>query len=183
MPRLHPVTAAQAPADVQAVYAAVKAKIGMLPNLFATFAHAPSVLNGYLAFSDALSHGVLTAAQREVVGLAVAQANGCQYCLSAHTAMGKRAGLSAEDIAAARVGHAHDARDNGIAVLALRLVETRGHVSDADIAAARAAGLDDARILETVAQVALNVLTNFTNSLAGTEIDFPVVEVTLPARR
>lgn len=94
MPRIAPIDTAHAAADVQATLSAVKAKIGMVPNLFTTFAQSPAVLNGYLGFSDALTHGALTGKQREIISLAVAQANGCHYCLSAHTLMGKGAGLS-----------------------------------------------------------------------------------------
>jgi len=181
MPRIAPIDTARADADVQATLAAVKAKIGMVPNLFTTFARSPAVLNGYLAFSDALTKGDLTAKQREIVSLAVAQANGCHYCLSAHTLTGKGAGLSAEEIKAARRGKAQDPVDNAVASFARRVVETRGQVSDADVAAARSAGLDDARIIEVIAHVALNVLTNFTNNVALTDLDFPKVDIALAA--
>jgi AhpD family alkylhydroperoxidase len=93
MSRIATIDPVHAPADVQATLAAVKAKIGMVPNLFSTFAQSSAVLNGYLALSDALGKGVLTARQREIISLAVAQANECHYCLSAHTLGGKGAGL------------------------------------------------------------------------------------------
>lgn len=181
MPRIAPLDLAQADSGVQATLSAVKAKIGMVPNLFKTFARSPAVLNGYLALSDALTKGALTAKQREIVALAVAQANGCHYCLAAHTLMGKGAGLSADAIAAARRGQAQDAQDNAVATFARRAVESRGQVTDADIASARAEGLDDARLVEVIAQVALNVLTNFTNNVADTDIDFPKIELSLAA--
>lgn len=181
MPRINPVDIATADTGVQATLGAVKAKIGMVPNLFATFAQAPAVLNGNLAFADALGHGVLTAAQREIVSLAVAQYNSCHYCLSAHTLLGKGAGLSPDAILAARQGKGQSAIDNAIATLALRIVETRGQVSDADLSEARLAGLDDTRIVEIVGNVAHNVLTNFMNNVAQTAIDFPVVDVAIAA--
>ena len=179
MPRIAPIDTAHAAADVQATLSAVKAKIGMVPNLFTTFAQSPAVLNGYLGFSDALTKGALTARQREIISLAVAQANSCHYCLSAHTLMGKGAGLTAEGIQAARQGKAQDAVDNAVAVFAHRVVETRGQVNDTDVASARSAGLDDARLIEVIANVAINVLTNFTNNVALTDIDFPKVDVAL----
>jgi uncharacterized peroxidase-related enzyme len=169
MPRIAPIDTAQAPADVQATCSAVKAKIGMLPNLFTTFAQSPAVLTGYLGFSDALTKGVLTPRQREIISLAVAQANGCHYCLSAHTLMGKGAGLTPEGIQAARHGKAQDPLDNAVAGFARRVVETKGQVTDADVATARAAGLDDARLIEVIANVAL------------TDIDFPKVDLALAA--
>ena len=181
MPRINPVELATADTGVQATLGAVKAKIGMVPNLFATFAHAPAVLNGNLAFADALGSGVLTAAQREIVALTVAQYNSCHYCLSAHTLLGKGAGLSPDAIRAARHGKSEGTIDNAIATLALRIVETRGQVSDADLSAARLAGLDDIRIVEIVGNVAHNVLTNFMNNVAQTKIDFPVVDVAIAA--
>ena len=124
---------------------------------------------------------MLTAAQREIVALAVAQYNSCHYCLSAHTLLGKGAGLSPEAIRAARLGKGQDPLDDAIATLALRIVETRGQVSDSDLSAARLAGLDDARIVEIVGNVAHNVLTNFMNNVAQTKIDFPVVDVAVAA--
>jgi uncharacterized peroxidase-related enzyme len=179
MPRITPVTTTDA--ATQSTLDAVKAKIGMVPNLYATFAQAPAVLSGFLALSDALSKGALTAAQREIVALATAQANGCHYCLSAHTLLGKGAGLSADGIRDARHGKGVDALANAVASLAVRLVEARGSISDADLAAARLAGLDDARIVEVIAHVALNTMTNFTNNVAQTDIDFPVVPLALAA--
>src|SRR5215475_16000149 len=132
MPRIAPIDTARADADVQATLSAVKAKIGVVPNLFTTFAQSPAVLNGYLAFSDALGKGVLTAKQREIISLAVAQANQCHYCLSAHTLMGKGAGLSSEGIRKAREGKAETALDGAVASFARRVVDARGQVSDAD---------------------------------------------------
>jgi uncharacterized peroxidase-related enzyme len=179
MPRINPVDATTIDTDTKATLDAIKAKIGMVPNLYATFAQSPSVLNGFLGLSETLSNGALTAAQREIVALATAQANQCHYCVSAHTLLGKNAGLSAEGVLAARHGKAADPQDNAVATLAARLVETRGSVSDADVAAARTGGLDDARIVEVIAHVALNVMTNFTNNVAQTDIDFPKVELAL----
>ncbi len=125
MPRIAPVDPAHADADVKATLAAVKAKIGIVPNLFSTFAQSPAVLNGYLALSDALGKGVLTAAQRDIIALAVGQANECSYCLSAHTLMGKGAGLSQEGIRKAREGKGETAIDDAIASFARRVIDAR----------------------------------------------------------
>lgn len=179
MPRIAPVETTDS--ATQSTLDAVKAKIGMVPNLYATFAQSPAVLNGFLAFADALSKGALTPAQREIVALATAQANQCHYCVSAHTLLGKGAGLSADAIRDARQGRAYDPLDNAIAVLAVRLVAERGSISDADLAAAREAGLDDGRIIEVIAHVSYNVLTNYTNNVAQTDIDFPVVALAIAA--
>ena len=181
MPRILPLDLTTAEPDVRATLDAVRASIGMVPNLFATFARSPAVLKGYLALSEALNNGLLSVRQREIAALAVAQANECHYCLSAHTAMGKGAGLSPESILAARHGTGQDAADKAVAGLASRLLETRGHITDADLAAAREGGLSDGQIVEIVGAAAINVFTNFMNNLAQTEIDFPKVEIALAA--
>ena len=177
MTQIAPLTIDTADAATAATLKAVKAKLGMVPNLLATLAHAPAALNGYLGLSETLGTGRLNDSQREIVALAAGQANRCQYCLSAHTLIGKGAGLSAEAIAAARTGQAANALDDAIAGFARALVEQRGVVSADAMANYRRAGLDDGLILEVIANVALNTLTNYTNHIADTTVDFPVVAV------
>lgn len=181
MSRIPTVNPETVDAATKATLDAVKKQIGMVPNLFKVFAQAPAVLNANLAFGGELAKGALSAKQREIVSLATAQVNECHYCLSAHTLMGKGAGLSSDGIKAARAGQGETAIDNAIAALARRVTETRGQLTDAELAAARAAGLTDALIVEVVANVAHNVLTNFTNNVAQTTIDFPAVDVALAA--
>lgn len=172
MTRISALTIDQAAPAAQALLTATKAKIGMVPNLFSTLAHSPAALGGYLQLNDALQQGALSAKEREIVSLATAQFNGCHYCLSAHTLMGKGAGLSAETIASVRQG-----QGNAVATLTHQVLRSRGQISNTELAAARAAGLGDGQILEVVAAVALNVLTNYVNNLADPEIDFPRVEL------
>lgn len=180
MTRINPVNVDTVDAATAATLDAVKKQIGMVPNLFKVFAHSSAVLNANLAFAGEIAKGVLTAKQREIVALATAQVNECHYCLAAHTLMGKGAGLSPEGVRAARAGQG-EGIDHVIAALARRVTETRGQLSDAEVAAARDAGLSDAHIIEVIANVAHNVLTNFTNNVALTPIDFPVVDVALAA--
>lgn len=177
MPHIAPLSLDTADAATATTLKAVKAKLGMVPNMFATLAHAPAALNGYLGLSETLGTGRLSAAQREIVALAAGQANTCQYCLSAHSLIGKGAGLSEDAIAAARSGRGSNPLNAAIAGFARALVEERGRVSAEAMAGYRQAGLDDGLILEVVANVALNVLTNYTNHVADTEVDFPVVTV------
>ncbi len=177
MARIQPLNRNDASAPVAATLEAVKAKIGMIPTLFTTFANAPAVLKGYLAFSEALTQGRLTPPQRESLALAVGQANGCQYCLSAHTLMGKGAGLNSTAIRDARSGHSEDPMIDALVKLAVSIVLQRGKLEDSQLAEARNAGLDDGLIIEVIAHVALNTLTNYTNNIADTDIDFPVVEL------
>ncbi|HXT61026.1 MAG TPA: carboxymuconolactone decarboxylase family protein [Pirellulales bacterium] len=177
--RINPVDPAVAEGRTQELFAAVKAKTGGVPNMMKTMAHAPALLEGYLAFSGALSKGLLRPAVREQLALAVSQANGCEYCLSAHSLLGKRAGLAPEQIAAARKGEADDAQAQAALSLAHELIERRGDVSDEQLEAARLAGLSDGEIAEVVGHVALSTLTNYFNELARPELDFPRAPVSV----
>jgi uncharacterized peroxidase-related enzyme len=177
MPRINPVNLDQTDAKTAATLKAVKAKLGMLPNLFTTLAQAPAALNGYLQLSESLSQGRLSARQREMIAIATAQENACAYCLSAHAAIGQSVGLSEEDIERAQHGGAHDPKDDAVTEFALRIVQSRADISDSVLNAARQAGLDDGLIIEVITHVALNVLTNYINRIAGTEVDFPVVDL------
>lgn len=177
MPRIAPLNPAEASPEIAATLADVKAKLGLLPNLITTLAHSPGALNGYLTLSGALSASLLDARQREIVALAVGQANECGYCLAAHTAIGKGAGLGTEAIAAARRGEGGTPADAALAGFARLLTETRGNASDADYRAFLAAGFSPGQALDVVALVALNTLTNYANHLAETPVDFPAVPV------
>lgn len=172
-PRIAPVTADNTPAASAPLLAAVKAKLGLTPNMMATMAHAPAVLRGYLSLAEALGGGRLGGATGEAIALAVGEANHCEYCVSAHAVLGKGAGLSEADVSAARRAEASDARRNALLRFARAVVQQRGEVDDAALATARAAGLADADLLEAVAHVALNILTNYVNHVARTEVDFP----------
>lgn len=134
-----------------------------------------STCEGVLGLSGALARGRLGARLREQIALAVSQANGCDYCLSAHSALGKGLHLSDAALALARRGRASDPRDEAALRFAKRVVEWRGQVSDADLGEVRRAGYDDGQIVELVANAVLNVFTNYLNQVAETEIDFPVV--------
>ncbi|BBE70795.1 carboxymuconolactone decarboxylase family protein [Oharaeibacter diazotrophicus] len=175
MTRIPAVDPASATGKAGDLLQAVKKKLGVVPNLFRVAAHAPAALEGLLGLSGSLAGGTLSPRTREAVALAVAETNACDYCLSAHTYLGRAAGLSGTDVEAARRGEATDPRLAATLAFAGRLVETRGRVTAADVVAARAAGLDDAALVEVVGHVALNIFTNYLNHVADTEIDFPVV--------
>ncbi len=174
MIRIPPVALEQTDTKTAATLSQVKAKLGMLPNLIATLARSPAALEGYLKLAEAAAGGRLSTRQRESIAIAVAQENACEYCLSAHAAMGRAAGLSAADIEGAREGRATDPLDAAVTAFALAVVRARGGVADADLDAVRKAGADDGIVIEIVAHVALNVMTNYVNRVAGTEVDFPV---------
>lgn len=154
---------------------AVQKKLGRVPNLMRTLAQAPAALDGYLALSGALAAGSLDAKVREQIALTVAEANLCDYCLSAHTAIGGMVGLSSDEVAAARQATAGNARTNAILKLARSIVVNRGEIADSELATARAAGVSDGEIVETTVHVALNILTNYVNHVADTVVDFPPV--------
>ena len=179
MSRIATVVSSNVDAKVFTTLSQVKASLGMVPNLFATLAHAPVALDGFLSLSKTLSRGRLSARQREILALAIGQENGCQYCLSAHAASAKAAGVSEADALKARGGDGEDPFERALASFAKKIVRQRGHVADEDIKNARKAGIDDGLMMEVLANVAVNTLTNYANELAGTEIDFPVVEVKL----
>lgn len=161
--------------DAAEVLGAVRASLGRVPNIFATMAHSPAVLQGYLAFSGALGEGRLSAALREQIALAVAGENACDYCASAHTALARGAGVSAEEAARNLRGEASDARVAAILSFTRAVVRERGHVSGAELDTLRAAGVDDGELVEIIANIAANLFTNYFNHVAGTEIDFPMV--------
>ncbi len=159
----------------------MQAKLGITPNLMKTLAAAPAALEAYLNFGAALGTGVLDAKFREQVALAVAQANSCEYCLSAHTAIGKMVGLTAEEINDSRESQAVDSKRNAGLRFAQTLVVQRGEVSDTALASVRDAGYTDGEITEIVANVAINIFTNYFNHVARTEVDFPRVPVAMLA--
>ncbi|MGI2259075.1 carboxymuconolactone decarboxylase family protein [Shewanella sp. GXUN23E] len=158
---------------------AIEKKVGMVPNLYATVAHSPTVLNAILAFGDSLTKGRLSAAQRELIALAVAQTNACQYCLSAHTLIAAGAGLSKDEIVAARNIAADTPLDQAIVEFAALAVTQRGVITDAQLQQLQAKGLTDELLFEVLAQVTLNTFTNYANHIAATDIDFPVVSLSL----
>jgi uncharacterized peroxidase-related enzyme len=159
---------------------AVNAKLGMVPNMMRAMANAPAVLEGYLSLSGALGKGTLSARTREQLALAVGQANQCDYCVAAHAAIGRAVGLTAEQIRDSRLGTAVDSRADALIRFARKLVDTRGRVPHGDIDGVREAGFDDGTIAEVVANVALNIFTNYFNHVAGTEIDFPKIPALAP---
>lgn len=177
MPRLAiPASIEASPAAAQPLLEAVKKQIGVVPNLFRLVSNSPAALEGYLGLSGALGKGTLPAPTRERIALAVAEINGCDYCLSAHTYIGKNmAKLDDAEITANRSGASNDPKADAALRFAAEVVRRRGHVSDDDVRAIKAAEYDDAQIVEIVLHVALNTWTNYLNSVAETTIDFPVV--------
>jgi len=172
-----PATIADAPQQSQPLLEGVNKQLGSVPNMFRLVATSPSALEGYLAMSGALVKGALPAATRERIALAVAEVNGCDYCLSAHTYLGKNlAKLDDAEITANRNGASNDIKADAAVRFAARVARLRGHIAEGDLSAVRAAGYTDAQVIEIVQHVALNTWTNYFNEVFKTDIDFPVVE-------
>lgn len=171
-----PASIDAAPAASRPLLEGVKRKLGVAPNLFRLVANSPAALQGYVGLIEALGAGTLSAATRERIALAVAEANGCTYCLSAHTYLGKHvAKLDDAELAANRAGTSSDPQAAAAVAFAVKVVHERGHVGESDIRALKAAGYDDAQVIEIVQHVALNTWTNYINEVAKTDVDFPVV--------
>ena len=178
MPRIPlPASIEDAPLAARPLLEEVRKSLGSVPNLFRLTANSPAALEGHLSLSGALAKGALAPRTRERIALAVAQENGCRYCLAAHSYVGRNiAKLSAEEIAANRAGWSTDPKAEPAVRFAVKLVKARGKADEADIEALRAAGYGKAEIVEIVAHVALNTLTNYLNEAFGTPIDFPAID-------
>jgi uncharacterized peroxidase-related enzyme len=172
-----PASVADAPEPSRPLLEAVQKQLGVVPTMFRLISISTPALEGYLGLSGALSRGALPAATRERIALAVAEVNGCDYCLSAHTYLGKTlAHLDDSEIAANRGGTSNDPKEAAAVRFAVSVTRARGHVAEADLAAVRGAGYTDAQVIEIVQHVALNSWTNYVNEVFKTDIDFPAVE-------
>lgn len=178
MTRLQALNPDTATGKTKELFNAVQGKLGLVPNMMRTMGNSDAVLEGYLHLSGALSKGKLSNRTGELIALAVSESNACDYCLAAHTFIGEK--LLKTDIAileAARSGESADTKTQAILQLAKTLIAKNGRVNDLDVNNAKNAGVTDAEIAETIAHVALNVLTNYFNNTANTEVDFPAVAV------
>jgi uncharacterized peroxidase-related enzyme len=176
MNRIAQLDPSQATGKTQQLFNGVQAKLGVVPNLFRVVGNSPAALEAYLGFSGALANGVLNARVREQIALAVAETNLCGYCLSAHAFIGGKVGLTDKDIADARRATAAGDKTDAILKLARNIVVQRGELADADLQSARQSGVNDTEIVEVVANVALNLFTNYVNHIARTVVDFPEVK-------
>ena len=175
MRRLPPVDRNTTNDSIRRNFDAVQKQLGTVPNMMRTMAQSPAVLDAYLGFGGALRRGRLPLPLQEQIALAIAESNSCDYCLSAHTVLGRGAGLSDEQLAASREARDADPRAAAALRFAQAIVERRGDVRDEELAQVRAAGYADGDIAEIIAHVALNVFTNYFNRAARTDIDFPLV--------
>jgi uncharacterized peroxidase-related enzyme len=176
MTRLKALRPEDATGKTKELFNGVQSKLGMVPNMMRTMGNSSAVLEGYLNLSGALGHGTLGAKTGELIALAVAESNTCDYCLSAHSFIGEKlVGIDTPSLTAAREGNNSHAKIDAALKFAQALVTKRGSVNDMDVNTVKAAGYTDGEVGEIVAHVALNILTNYLNKTAQTDIDFPVV--------
>jgi uncharacterized peroxidase-related enzyme len=178
MTRLTALNPDEATGKTKELFNAVQSKLGMVPNMMRTMGNSPALLEGYLDLSAALSHGTLGLKSGALLALTIAENNACNYCLSAHTFIGKNlVHIDDDTLTKARNANAADIKTDAILKFATQLLNKKGLVNDGDVNAAKNGGLTEAEIAEVVGHVALNVLTNYFNNTANTVNDFPVVEV------
>ncbi|WP_349359091.1 carboxymuconolactone decarboxylase family protein [Stappia sp.] len=178
---MSPVTLDTADAIATPILQSIKDRYGMVPNFFGALGIDGAAMRGYLAFEESLEDAChLSTREREFIALAVANANGCHYCVSGHTFSARRAGMSAEDCAAAQRGEAEDASEQAVLTLALRAMETRGNLEPRDFEAAGAAGIPQEKLIQICAWVALNTFSNWINNIVQPKIDFPKVPLQGP---
>lgn len=177
MARIHVVDPQTATGEAKTLLDAVQAKLGVTPNFLRVLANSPAALGAFLGLHHIAEHGALDLQTRERIAVALAQQNSCEYCLSAHSAIGRKAGLSGDEIAANREGTSHDAKAAAAVAFARALVEHKGEVTTGELEAVRAAGYGDAEIVEVIVHVGMNLLTNILGKASRVEIDFPKVEL------
>ena len=153
----------------------VENKYGSIPNSFKTMAHSQAGLQAFLGLSGTLEAGVLPFETRYQVAIAVSEINGCPYCLSAFTAIGRSAGMKDDTLAMCRVARATDPKIDAILKFAAAIVRERGAVTENDFQKVKSAGCSDEEIQEIVANVALFTFANYINLVIATDIDFPLV--------
>ena len=175
--RLPLVSGTDTPAASRATLDAVHGAFGATPNMFRAVANSPAALQAMWSFFGALGGGSIPAKLGEQIAVAVADRNACEYCLAAHTALGRKAGATPAEMSTAQAGESADPATAAALRFALKLVEQRGQVSDADVASLRAAGFGDGQIVEILAHVALNLFTNYVNVAFAVPVDFPGVKL------
>ncbi|MBL7491866.1 carboxymuconolactone decarboxylase family protein [Frankia sp. AgB1.9] len=173
MPRIPLITADKSTAEQRDLLEQTQRQLGRVPNLYAALAAGPAALRGYLALRDALSAGALDDRLREQLALLVAHENGCEYCLAAHTLRGRRMGMSDEELARVRQAGPAQAHPRAVLRVARQVIRSGGRLTDDQLTEARENGMTDEELAETVAHVALNILSNYYNHLARPDLDFP----------
>ncbi len=177
MSRINTVTLETANVEQKALLTAIQGQLGMVPNFLKVFANSPAALRAFLGLHSIANEGSLDLQTRERIALAVAQENSCEYCVSAHTAIGRKAGLSGAEMEANRAGTSQDAKAAVAVKLARSLIENQGDITTAELIEARSAGYTDADIVEIITHVGMTLLTTILGKASRVEIDFPKVSL------
>ncbi len=181
MSRVQLIDFANTTANRQALLEQVHKAFGATPNMFKAVANSPAALKSMWGVFGALGSGVLGAKLGEKIAVAIAEKNRCEYCLAAHTVLGKAAGISAEEMSAAQAGNSTDPKTAAALEFALKVVSNRAQISIEDVAELRNVGFDDEHIVEILAHVALNIFTNYVNVAFDVPVDFPKVALNAAA--
>ncbi|MFT5591943.1 MAG: putative peroxidase-related enzyme [Oceanicoccus sp.] len=177
MSRINLVTTEAANPEQTALFEAIQSQLGMVPNFLKVFANSPAALRAFLGLHGIANEGSLDPQTRERIALGLAEQNACEYCVSAHSAIGRKAGLSSAEIEANRAGGSQDAKAAVAVKFARSLAEHNGEVTTAELLEIRNAGYDDSEIVEIITHVGMNVLTNILGKASRVEIDFPKVSL------
>lgn len=175
MQRINPIEPAQAGYKTRVMLDAVKHQLGQIPNIFRILAQSPAVLDAYLKQMTALAAGDLDPKLREQIALVAAGKNQCDYCASAHTLLGKGAGVEESELTCNLKGQSSNATTQAALTFVAAIVENRGRVTDRELMEVREAGFSDGQIVEIIAVTCMNIFTNYFNHIAGTEVDFPLI--------
>lgn len=161
--------------QVREIYQNIEKKLGRVPNIFLNMGNSAAVLQGFFGLSDAADKTSLNPKLREQISLVVSQANNCNYCLSAHSAIAKAAGLNDESILQARKGEAQDTKTQAILNFAKTIVDKKGHLSSSEVEKLKSAGINDTELVEIILIVSLTMFTNYFNNITEPKVDFPIV--------
>lgn len=156
----------------QAIFDALKAQLGFVPNLYAAIGHSATGLGKYLAYQNAKTS--LTNKEKEVVNLVVSEVNGCRYCLSAHTVIGGMNGFTQAEIIDLRSGKSSNPKLNALVVLAKDITENKGRASAKNLQAFYDAGYTKGNLVDLMLQISDKIAMNYLHNLTQIEIDFPV---------
>jgi len=175
MARLKIVDPLQADGRAKDLLAGVQKKLGLTPNMTKVMANSPAVLDGYIKFSGSLEGGSLSPRLREQIALVVGEANACEYCVSAHSVIGKLVGLNETEIVKSRTAQGQNPRDTAALQFAREIVRAQGRLPKEAVDTLKAADFSDGEVAEIIANVALNIFTNYFNNVSDVDVDFPKV--------
>jgi len=176
MSRIQKVEFEQATGETAELFGAIKKSIGMVPNLYQTVGTSPRALKTLLDIGGGLKGGLISAADQESIALVVAQSNGCDYCLAAHSTIGKMIGSPEEEILLNRKGKSKHQKREALLKLVSEIVSEKGRVSDTTYKAFLAAGFTEAHVPEILMSVIQSLYTNYFNNLNQTEVDLPTAQ-------